>query len=175
MHLTETAKAHVAMLFFSMFVAGTYSLGSIAVPHVDGIALMALRFLISGILMGGIILIVYPPEKRKMTRLWRFLLLGTVSAIYFAALFEALAVTSAIATSAMFTLTPFLTAGFALLLVRQTTSPYVLISLSITAAGAIWVIFRGDLNALLSFELGPGEKIFFHRCGSRQTASTEPR
>ena len=161
MQLTETAKAHVAMLFFSMFVAGTYALGNIAVPHVDGTALMALRFLISGILMGAIILIIYPPEKRKLTRVWRFLLLGTVFAIYFAALFEALAVTTAISTGAMFTLTPFLTAGFALLLVRQTTSPYVLMSLSVAAVGAIWVIFRGDINALLSFEVGTGEKIFF--------------
>ena len=51
MQFSETARAHIAMLFFSMFVAGTYALGNIAVPFVDGTALMALRFLISGILM----------------------------------------------------------------------------------------------------------------------------
>lgn len=159
--LSETAKAHIAMLFFSMFVAGTYALGNIAVPFVDGTALMALRFLISGILMGGVILITCPPEKRKLTRVWRFLLLGTVFAIYFAALFKALAVTTAISTSAMFTLTPFLTAVFALFLVRQSTSAFVLMSLAVAAAGAIWVVFRGDIDALMAFELGRGEKIFF--------------
>ncbi len=157
----DAVKAHVAMLFFSMFVAGTYSLGNIAVPHVDGIALMAMRFLISGILMGIIVLIVSPPQKRQLKRIWRYLLLGTVFATYFGALFEALALTTAISTGAMFTLTPFLTAGFALLLVRQKTSLYVLLSLGIAAVGAIWVIFRGDFDALLAFELGKGEQIFF--------------
>ena len=161
MNFSHTARGHIALVFFSMFVAGTYSLGSLAAPYVDATALMALRFLFAAMLMGVIVLFRYPGELAKTTSRWRYLLLGTVFAIYFVALFEALKTTSAVSTGAMFTLTPFFTAGFAYLLLGQKSSARVLLSLSVAALGAVWVIFRGDLGALLAFDLGRGEKVFF--------------
>lgn len=161
MNLSEATKAHIALVFFSLLVAGTYSLGSLAAPFIDATALMALRFIFSAILMGAIVAVRYPQELREITASWRYLLLGTIFAIYFVSLFEALKITSAVSTGAMFTLTPFLTAGFSYLLLRQKSSYYVLLSLSIAAAGAVWVIFRGNIDALLSFDIGYGEKIFF--------------
>ena len=161
MHFCEAAKGHIALLFFSMFVAGTYSLGSLAAPFFDATALMALRFLFAALLMGGMIIGFYPKELRETKAHWRYLLLGTIFAVYFVALFEALKTSSAVSTGAMFTLTPFFTAGFAYLLLRQRISKYILLSLLIAATGAVWVIFRGNLDALLAFDLGRGEKIFF--------------
>lgn len=161
MNITETSKAHIALVFFSLFVAGTYSLGSLAIPYIDATALMALRFSFAAILMGVIVAIRHPKELRGMSENWRYLFLGSIFAFYFVALFEALKTTSAISTGAMFTLTPFLTAGFAYVLIRQHASYYILFSLSVAAVGAILVIFNGDMNALLSFDIGYGEKIFF--------------
>ncbi len=160
MNLSEPARGHIALAFFSMFVAGTYSLGSLAAPYIDAALLMSMRFLFAGILMGAIVAARYPVQLRQVSSSWRYLLLGTIFATYFVALFEALKTTSAVSTGAMFALTPFLTAGFAYLMLRQRLSPYVLLCLSIAAAGAIWVVFRGDTDALLSFDLGRGEKIF---------------
>lgn len=81
-------------------------------------------------------------------------------AAYFITMFEALRLTSAVSTAAVFTLTPLLAAGFGLLLLRQRTGPWVLSALIIGASGAVWVIFRADLAALMRFEIGPGETIF---------------
>ena len=39
-----------------------------------------------------------------------------------------------------------------------------MLSLLVAAAGAIWVIFKGDINAILGFEVGRGEAIFFIGC-----------
>ena len=64
----------------------------------------------------------------------------------------------------MFTLTPGMAGGFGWLLLRQITTPRMALALSIGAAGALWVIFRADLAALLAFEIGPGEAIFFWGC-----------
>ena len=100
MPLTESTKGHLALLFFSLFVAGTYSLGRSAAPYVDATALMALRFLLSAIIMGLIIRMIYAKPRRSLDAKWRFLLLGSIFAFYFASLFEALKVTSAISTSA---------------------------------------------------------------------------
>lgn len=160
-NLSESTKAHIALIFFSMFVAGTYSLGSMATPFIDSTTLMALRFILAALLMGFIVAIRHPQELRQASALWRYFLLGSIFAFYFVALFEALKTSSALATGAMFTLTPFITAGFAYFLLKQNTSRFVLISLCIATIGAIWVIFKGNIAELLAFNIGRGEKIFF--------------
>ena len=160
MQLGDAARGHFALVFFSLFVAGTYSLGSFAAPHIDPDVLMMLRFVLSAMLLGVLIALRNPTAFKQIVAPWRYLLLGSIFAIYFVCLFEALRLTTAISTGVMFTLTPFLTAGFAWLLLRQVTSQATFLALAIAAVGAVWVIFRGDVNALLAFDIGKGEQIF---------------
>ncbi len=63
--------------------------------------------------------------------------------------------------AAIFTLNPILAGGFGWLLMRQVTTPRMALALGIGAAGALWVVFRADLDALLAFRIGRGEAIFF--------------
>ena len=95
---------------------------------------------------------------------WRFAIMGVLMAIYFVTMFIALTMTLPVATSAVYTLVPLMTAGTALILVGQKSGPMVLLSLVIAALGSIWVIFRGDLRALLRFDVGRGELIYFIGC-----------
>ncbi|MEP4115841.1 MAG: EamA family transporter, partial [Nitratireductor sp.] len=67
-------------------------------------------------------------------------------------------------TGAVFTLMPLMSAGFGYLFLGQVPRPLVVFSLVVAAAGAIWVIFRGDLDAILGFDVGRGEIIFFFGC-----------
>ena len=57
-----------------------------------------------------------------------------------------------------------MTALTALLLVGQRSGPAVILSLVVAGLGAVVVIFRGDLGALLRFEIGRGELIYFVGC-----------
>src|SRR3569832_1069525 len=57
-----------------------------------------------------------------------------------------------------------MTAGTALILVGQRSSPAVILSLVIAGLGALVVIFRGDVNALIHFDVGRGELIYFIGC-----------
>ena len=43
-------------------------------------------------------------------------------------------------------------------------TPRMAVALMIGGAGALWVIFRADLAALLSFRIGKGEVIYFWGC-----------
>jgi len=79
-------------------------------------------------------------------------------------MFEALRLTDPVSAGAVFTLTPLISAGFGYLLLRQVSPPLVLASLVLAGAGAIWVIFRGDVDAILRFDAGPGEMLFFIGC-----------
>ena len=47
---------------------------------------------------------------------------------------------------------------------RQVTNKGMALGLCLGAVGALWVIFRGDIEALLGFDVGVGELIFFIGC-----------
>jgi hypothetical protein len=57
-----------------------------------------------------------------------------------------------------------MTAVTAFFLVGQRSGPAVLLSLALAGIGAIWVIFHGDVDALLRFDVGQGEQIYFVGC-----------
>jgi drug/metabolite transporter (DMT)-like permease len=57
-----------------------------------------------------------------------------------------------------------MSAIFGYFLLRQITTPWMGIALAIGAFGALWVIFKGDIAAAISFDIGRGEAIFFVGC-----------
>lgn len=162
--LSPAAQGHLAMLLFAACVAGSFSLGALAANEIAPTALTALRFLIAAVVMG--VLAALGPGLRRghLAAPWRYPLLGGTFAVFFVLMFEALKTATPVSTSAVFTLTPLMTAGFAWLLLRQRTTPRMAFALSVGAAGAVWVIFRADLAALLAFAPGRGEAIFLAGC-----------
>lgn len=152
------------MLLFAALISGSFSLGHLAVPFIDPWALNAIRFIFATMIMGTIGFTLsrrIPIVKEKP---FRFIVLGALPAAYFVAMFIALQTATPVSTGAIFTLIPLMSAGFGWLFMRQTTGIYVLTSLVTAAAGAIWVIFRGDVAAIQAFEIGKGEAIFFVGC-----------
>ncbi len=84
--------------------------------------------------------------------------------LYFVMMFEALKTAAPVSAAAVFTLTPIMSGLFGYILLRQVMTPRMGVALAIGAAGALWVIFDADLQALLRFEMGRGEVIFFFGC-----------
>ncbi|MCC6007347.1 MAG: DMT family transporter [Rhodobacteraceae bacterium] len=165
MKLSRRAEGHGAMLLFSAMGAGSCSLGAMAANEIAPTALNAFRFLISALMLGVIVALAGPGLRRADFRApWRYLLLGAIFAVYFVLMFEGLKTAPAVSASAVFTLTPLLTAGFGYVLLAQVLTPRLALGLSVGAAGALWVIFRGDPGALLAFEVGRGEMIYLAGC-----------
>ncbi len=159
---SEALRGHAAMLLFAVLISISFTLGDLAAPHIDPAALTAARFALAVCVIG---VIAWPKMRAShFTALWRFPLLGGLMAGYFITMFEALQITDPISTGAVFTLTPVMSAGFAFLLMRQITTPVMAISLLLAALGAIWVIFRADVAAILGLALGRGEAIFLTGC-----------
>ena len=157
-------KGHAAMLAFSALVAGSFSLGAMAAPHVDPAALNALRFLVAAVIVGTVALATTGLPRSALAAPWRYPLLGGIFAIYFVLMFEGLKTAPAVSTSAVFTLTPILSALAGWVLLRQVTTPRMALALAIGGAGALWVIFRADLGALVQMQVGRGEAIYFWGC-----------
>lgn len=157
-------RGHLAILVFSALVAGSFSLGALAAPHVDPGALSALRFALAGALVGVAALATTGLPRSAWVAPWRFLLLGGLLATYFGLMFEGLKTASPVSAAAVFTLTPVLAAGFGWVLLRQSLTLRMAFALVLGGLGALWVIFRADLAALLALRIGPGEGIYFWGC-----------
>jgi drug/metabolite transporter (DMT)-like permease len=157
----EKLRAHAAMLVFSLLIAGSFSLGGMAARQMDPMVLSVLRFVITSAIMAGIAIAFYRLRLSWPRRPQRFVITGILLAIYIITMFIALQYTDPVSTGAVFTLMPLMSAGFAYLFMRQTTRPGVMLSLVVAAIGAIWVIFRGDVDAILSFQVGSGEMLYF--------------
>lgn len=149
------------MLLFAVLIAGSFSFGGLAARYMDAEPLTLWRYMLTIAVMAALAFGAFRVPAVLPKQAWRFLLLGGLIAIYMLTMFTALEFTSPIATGAVFTLMPLMSAGFALPVLGQKTRPGVLAGLLIAASGAVWVIFRGDIDAMLSFDIGTGEMIFF--------------
>ncbi len=160
----QLARGHAAMLAFSASIAGSFSLGSMAANAIDPAALTALRFALAAALMGAVVALGPGLRRAAFAAPWRWPLLGGLMAVYFVLMFEGLRTAPAVSAAAVFTLTPVMTAGFGYLLLAQATTRRMALALAVGAAGALWVIFRGDAAAALRFEVGRGEAVYFLGC-----------
>lgn len=152
---------HLAMLLMSFCIAGSFSLGSGIANLVAPDALTTVRFIVAASFMGIVITINGKAKREHFAAPWRFLLLGAIFSVFFVTMFEALKITDPISTGAIATLIPPMSAIFGYVILKQITTKRMALALAIGACGALWVIFKADLNAFIKFDLGLGEFIFF--------------
>jgi drug/metabolite transporter (DMT)-like permease len=162
--LGQPARGHLAMLAFSALVAGSFSLGVLAAPHIDPGALSVVRFILAGVLVGAAAVATTGIPRSAWTSPWRYLVLGGLLGAYFVLMFEGLKSAAPVSAAAVFTLTPVMAAGFGWVFLRQRLTGRMAVALAIGGIGALWVIFRADLAALRRLEIGRGEAIYFIGC-----------
>ncbi len=163
-NFTEQSKGHIFMLAFSFGIAGSFSLGGMVANLIDPFSLTASRFFLASILIGLIVYFGTNLKREYILGAWRYFVAGGLMAIYFVLMFIALQTTSAVSTSTVFTLTPLLSGLFGWILLRQRMTKRMAFALGVGAIGAVWVIFRADINAIIQFRVGQGEIIFFFGC-----------
>ena len=157
----DARVGHLAMLLFSVLVAGSFALGVLAANDIAPMALNAVRFWIAAVLIGALVLARGGFPAGSFAAPWRYLILAGIFAIYFVLMFEGLKTAPSVSAAAVFTLTPILSAAFGWLILRQHLTGRMGTALLIGGIGALWVIFRADVQALLRFEIGRGEAIYF--------------
>ena len=162
--MTRNFQSHLAMLGFSVLVAGSFSLGSIIANDISPIALTAVRFILAAIVIGIIAISTGSVTQAALKSPWRYLVLGGIFSVYFVLMFEGLKTATPVSTVAIFTLIPAVSAIAGFVILGQIVSSRVVVALIIGALGALWVIFRADIQLLSTFSIGRGELIFFVGC-----------
>ena len=154
------------MLLFSVLVAGSFALGVLVANEIAPTALNAVRFWIAAGLVGVVAFATGSVKPGDFAAPWRYMVLAGTFTFYFVLMFEGLKTAPSVSAAAVFTLTPVLSAIFGYVLLRQVTTSRMILALGIGALGAIWVIFRADVSAILGFDIGRGEVIYFWGCVS---------
>ena len=162
----QARSGHLAMLCFSVLVAGSFALGVLAANDITPLALNAVRFWIASAIIGFLVALRGGVPRAALTAPWRYLVLASALTFYFVMMFEGLKTAPSVSAAAVFTLTPMIAAGFGWLLLGQRIHRRIKVALAIGAVGALWVIFRADVAALMRFEVGRGEMIYFTGCVS---------
>lgn len=153
------------MLIVSALVAGSFSLGAMAAPHMAPLALTTVRFVLAAGVLWVFLLIKGENVLRAAYRsAWRYIVLGGLFSFYFVLMFEGLKTAAPVSAAAVYATTPLVTAGFGWLLLGQRPTGRMAVAVTVAALGAVWVIFRADIAALLAFQLGRGEAIYFAGC-----------
>lgn len=154
------------MLLFSVLVAGSFALGALVANEIAPTALNAVRFWIAAALVGAVAFGTGAIKPGDFGAPWRYVVMAVTFTLYFVLMFEGLKTAPSVSAAAVFTLTPVLSAISGYVLLRQITTSRMMLALGIGALGAIWVIFRADVSAILEFDIGRGEVIYFWGCVS---------
>jgi len=160
-----TLKAHAAMLLFAFLVSTSFTVGRSITFLLDPGPLTFMRF----VMAVAIFSIVAALSKEKFR--WptfanwlRYFFLALLLVVFFLTMFEGLRWATPLSTGAVFTLTPFMTAIIAYLVFRQTMPLAGFLGLAVAGLASLWIMFGGDLEALLKLRLGRGELIFLIGC-----------
>ncbi len=158
--------AHVGAILGMFFISTTFSVGDEIADAMPASVLMAIRFGGAVILFAPFILWRYGLKWLGLSGLWRYGLLSFFSGIFFWTMFEGLKTTDSLNSGAISTIVPGCTGIYGAILMRERLGRYRWAAMVIGLAGALWVIFRGDPERLISLELSDGDAIFFGGCTS---------
>lgn len=162
--MNRVFQSHIAMLVFSILVAGSFSLGSMVANDISPIALTAVRFVLAAFIVGSIALFSGSIARKELTASWRYFVLGSTFSLYFILMFEGLKTASPVSAVAVFTLIPAMSCWLGFVILGQMVSGRTLLAVVIGATGSLWVVFRADFLALTMSSVGRGELIYFVGC-----------
>lgn len=155
---------HGAMLLAALLVSTSFTVGKAITPFMDPVVLTLVRFFLATALFA-------PYVSRRFGLAWpgaaalvRYGLISGALVGFFWLMFLALRTTNALHTGVIFTTVPGISGLYSWFLLRERLGGYRIAALLLAMAGALWVIFEGDLQRLLGLELIPGDLLFFGGC-----------
>lgn len=155
---------HILMLVAAILVSTSFTVGKAIAHGLDPAILTLIRFFLAAILFLPYIYKRYGLELPSMSDLFRYSIISGALIAFFWLMFLSLRWTTALNTSVIFTLVPGISGIYSAIILRERLGRYRLVALFFAMAGALWVIFQGDISRMLSLELGKGDLIFFYGC-----------
>ncbi len=157
-------QVHGCILFSTTLVATSFTVGKAIAPALDPGIIILLRFICAACFFMPYIQWQYKLTSPSAAALFRYSLISGVLVGFFWSMFQALRYTTALNTGVIFTLVPGISSLYSAVLVKEKLGKYRLASLLPATLGALWVIFQGNLQRMLTLDLNQGDLIFFIGC-----------
>ncbi len=158
------ARVHGQMLVSRMLVATAFPIGAAITHGLEPEQLTLVRFALAAALVAPFVILRHGLVLPSLRSLAGYAAIAACVVTFFYCMFAALRLTTALNAGALYTLVPGFAAIYAAILVRERLGRHRLIALGFGLVGALWVVFRGEPDRLLSFAFNGGDLIFFGGC-----------
>ncbi len=154
---------HMLMVLCAFLVSTSFTVGKAITEGLDPAVLTLVRFVFATILLFPYVKIFHG-LRFSWSLLVRCSIISLCLVIFFWCMFVSLRYTTALNTSIIFTLVPSIAGLYALILLKERLTEAKLVALACGMAGAVWVIFRGDIGQLLAMQWNKGDLVFLAGC-----------
>lgn len=148
----------------TVLIATSFPVGQAIASGLDPAVLTLLRFLVAALLFAPIVAWRYGLSWPGWRALAGYAGISLCMTGFFWSMFEALRYTTALNTGTIFVLIPSIAAVYSFVLLGDRLGRYRLTALVLGMLGAVWVIFRGDIDRLLGLQFNRGDLIFLAGC-----------
>lgn len=161
---TDLQRVHAQVLFTRILIATSFTVGAAITHGLEPSLLILVRFAIATVLFAPFVWWRHGLALPSIKTLLGYSAISASIIAFFWCMFAALRHTEALNAAAIHTLVPGISAAYAFVLTHERLQRNQLIALAVGLVGALWVVFRGDPERLLAFEIGIGDVIFFVGC-----------
>lgn len=173
--MEKNIKAHLLVLLATFLVAGSFLASAKLSGIIDPISLTLFRFVFASIFLAPFILLKKQYRIKLPSTFKKAMIISLFYSLYFIGLFKALETTTALNTGTLFTLSPLITAVFAIFILNQKMNLNQFIVYIIGIIGTCIVIFKANLELFLNFSLNNGDVLFLFAVVSMSLYSISTR
>jgi drug/metabolite transporter (DMT)-like permease len=157
-------SVHCLMLLASVIVSSSFTVGEAITHGLEPSVLLLVRYVVAVLCLAPVLLYNHGLAMPTVKQLGGYSLISASTVGFFWCMFEALRYTDALNTSVIFTMVPGISGIYSAIFLKERLGRGRLWALFFGMAGALWVIFRGDLNRLLGLEVNYGDLLFLAGC-----------
>ena len=157
-------SVHCLMLLASLIVSSSFTVGKAITHGLEPAVLLLVRYLIAVVCLAPVVAANHGFAVPSARRLGGYSLISASTVGFFWCMFESLRYTNALNTSVIFTLVPGISGIYSALFLKERLGRGRLWALFFGMVGALWVIFRGDINRFLSLDVNFGDVLFLAGC-----------
>lgn len=157
-------SVHCLMLIAALIVSSSFTVGKAITYGLEPSVLLLVRYIIAVVCLAPIVIANHGFHLPSARRLGGYSLVSASTVGFFWCMFESLRYTNALNTSVIFTLVPGISGIYSAVFLKERLGRGRLWALFFGMIGALWVIFRGDINRLLALEVNNGDLLFLAGC-----------
>ena len=158
-------KGQIQIWIASLLIATSFPVGEFVANDLDPGILNLLRFITAVIVFTPFIIWKYNTQfLPSVKKILSYSLISFCLTGFFWFMFESLKYTTALNTGTLFVLIPGIAAIFSFFLLNEKLGSAKLLALLFGFIGALWVVFKGDINSLLEMKFNIADLIFLCGC-----------